>query len=107
MVVQLLQPLYLWGLLGLLIPVAIHLLHKRSQRVLLVGSLQAFRGGTPVQARKLKPNELLLLLLRCLLLALFVLLLAQPYIYRPVDDEKKYFFIAPELTAGLSADSLA
>lgn len=106
MVVDLLQPVYLWGLLGLLIPIVIHLLHKRSQRVLMVGSLQAFRGGAPVQARKLRPNELLMLLLRCLLLTLFVLLLAQPMIYDKAEADLKYLFVAPAKAGDINADSL-
>ena len=106
MVVQLLQPVYLWGLLGLAVPIAIHLLHKRSQRVVKVGSLQPFRGGTPVQARRLQPNELLLLLLRCLLLVIFVLLLCQPVIQISEEVEKEYLFIAPELVNSVNADSL-
>lgn len=106
MVINLLQPAMLWGLLGLLVPIAIHLLHKRSQKVVMVGSLQPYRGGKPVQARSLRLNELGLLLLRCLLLVLFVFLLAQPVFIRQDTVEKKYLFIAPELMGSLQADSL-
>ncbi|MBW3544638.1 MAG: BatA domain-containing protein [Bacteroidetes bacterium] len=106
MVIQLLQPIWLWGLLSLLIPTAIHLLHKRSRRVVMVGSLQPFRGGTPVQASSLRLNEVWLLLLRCLLLALFVLLLAEPVVPQGDSGEKKHLFIAPELSEKVNRDSL-
>lgn len=106
MVVQLLQPMMLWGLLGLAVPLAIHLLHKRSQRVIKVGSLHTFRGGTPVQARHVKLNQTGLLLLRCLMLTLLVLLLAQPVVFKKEEQQKRYLFIAPELAAQLDADSL-
>ncbi|WP_224999204.1 BatA domain-containing protein [Cesiribacter sp. SM1] len=106
MVIQLLQPMMLWGLLGLLAPIAIHLLHKRSSRVLMVGSLKTFSGGSPVQARSIKPNELWLLLLRCLLLSILVLLLCQPAILHEDRVQKAYLFIAPELAAQTNTDSL-
>lgn len=106
MVINLLQPLWLWGLLGLVVPIAIHLLHKRSKKVVLVGSLQPFKGGSPVQARRLQPNELWRLLLRCLLLALFVLLLTQPVWYPPQEKPQTSLFVAPELAAGLNIDSV-
>ena len=106
MVVQLLQPVWLWGLLGLLLPLMIHLLHKRSRKVVMVGSLQAFRGGAPVQARRFRLNEKALLLLRCLLLALFVLLLAQPVLVENNTSEKRYVFVAPGLGDIAQVDSL-
>jgi hypothetical protein len=96
----------LWGLLGLAVPVTIHLLHKRSSRVLMVGSLKTFRGGSPVQARSLKPNELWLLLLRCLLLTILVLLLCQPVLLHEDDEQLNYLFIAPELATQTNIDSL-
>jgi hypothetical protein len=102
----LLQPAWLWGLLGLLVPLAIHLLHRRSQRPLLVGSLQAYRGGAPVQARRLRPNELWMLLLRCLLLALFVLLLARPVMHPSEKEARPTVFLAPELVEEVNGDSL-
>lgn len=103
---QLLQLAWLWGLLGLLLPLIIHLLHKRSRKVVMVGSLQAFRGGAPVQARHFRLNEKALLLLRCLLLALFVLLLAQPVLVEKATTEKRYVFVAPELAGEVKIDSL-
>ena len=103
---QLLQPAWLWGLLGLLLPLIIHMLHKRSRKVVMVGSLQAFRGGAPVQARRFRLNEKALLLLRCLLLALFVLLLAQPVLVENDSTQKRYVFIAPELAGEAKIDSL-
>ncbi|AHM58330.1 hypothetical protein D770_00270 [Flammeovirgaceae bacterium 311] len=107
MVIQLLQPQMLWGLLGLAVPIAIHLLHKRSSRVLMVGSLKTFTGGAPVQARSLRPNELWLLLLRCLLFSLLVMLLCEPMMYQEEEEQKRYLFIAPELAALSNADSIA
>lgn len=106
MVIQLLHPAWLWGLLSLLIPIAIHLLHKRSKRVVMVGSLQPFRGGAPVQASSLKLNEIWLLLLRCLLLTLFVLLLAEPVVPQDKSSKEKYLFIAPKLSDKVNRDSL-
>jgi Aerotolerance regulator N-terminal len=73
---QLTQSVWLWGLVALAIPVAIHLLSRKEGRVVPVGSLRHLRETTSQQFRGIKPNELLLLALRALLIIIFVLLLA-------------------------------
>ncbi|MBX2913707.1 MAG: BatA domain-containing protein [Cyclobacteriaceae bacterium] len=70
------QPAYLWALLALTIPVAIHLLSRKEGRVIPVGSLRHLQETASQQFRGIKLNELLLLGLRLWLLLLFVLLLA-------------------------------
>jgi hypothetical protein len=70
------QPAYLWAMLALTIPVAIHLLSRKEGRVIPVGSLRHLQETASQQFRGVKLNELLLLALRLWLLVLFVLLLA-------------------------------
>lgn len=70
------QPAYLWALLALTIPAAIHLLSRKEGRVIPVGSLRHLQETASQQFRGIKLNELLLLALRLWLLLLFVLLLA-------------------------------
>jgi hypothetical protein len=69
------QPAYLWALLALTIPVAIHLLSRKEGKVIPVGSLRHLQETASQQFRGIKLNELLLLALRLWLLLLFVLLL--------------------------------
>ena len=73
---QWINPMWLWGLLGLAVPVAIHLLSRKEGKVIKVGSLRHLRETTTRQFRSLKPNELLLFVLRSLLVLLLVALLA-------------------------------
>jgi len=73
---QLTQSTWLWGLLALALPIAIHLLSRKEGRVVPVGSLRHLRETTSQQFRGIKLNELLLLAVRSLLIILFVLLLA-------------------------------
>ena len=70
------QSAWLWGLVALALPVAIHLLSRKEGRVVPLGSLRHLRETTSQQFRGIKLNEYLLLALRILLLILFVLLLA-------------------------------
>lgn len=73
---QITQPLWLWGLLALAVPVAIHLLSRKEGRVVPVGSLRHLRETTSQQFRGIRLNEYVLLALRLLLITLFVLLLS-------------------------------
>ncbi len=72
---QLANPLWLWGLLGLLVPLAIHLLSRKEGKVIKVGSLRHLSDATTRQFKSLKLNEILLLALRSLLITLVVALL--------------------------------
>lgn len=68
--------MWLWGLLGLAVPVAIHLLSRKEGKVIKVGSIRHLTESATRQFRSLKPNELLLFALRCLLIMLLTALLA-------------------------------
>lgn len=74
--IQFAQPLYLWALTGLAIPIGIHLLSRKEGKVVKMGSLRHLRETSTQQFKGIKLNELLLLALRCLLIILFVGMLA-------------------------------
>ncbi len=71
-----LHPVFLWGLAGLSIPVAIHLLSRKEGKIIKVGSLRHLRTAESPTFKSIKINELLLLAVRCLLLALMVLFIS-------------------------------
>lgn len=73
---QFFNPIWLWGLTGLLIPIGIHMLSRKEGKVIRVGSIRHLEETSTRQFRKLKLNELVLLALRCLLITLIVLLLS-------------------------------
>lgn len=73
---QFAQPIFLWALAGLSIPIAIHLLSKKEGKVIRLGSLRHVRETSTQQFKSIRLNEWLLLALRCLIVVLWVLLLS-------------------------------
>jgi hypothetical protein len=74
--IQFAQPIFLWALAALAIPIGIHLLSRKEGQVLKMGSLRHLRETSTQQFKGIKLNEILLLALRCLLIILFVGMLA-------------------------------
>jgi hypothetical protein len=74
--IQFAQPIFLWALTALAIPIGIHLLSRKEGQVLKMGSLRHLRETSTQQFKGIKLNEILLLALRCLLITLFVGMLA-------------------------------
>lgn len=72
------SPLFLFGLLGISIPVLIHLLTRRQQKQIRFSAVYLLAQSQKRSVRKSRPNRLLLLLARCLAIALFSLALANP-----------------------------
>ncbi|TMM53758.1 hypothetical protein FEE95_17825 [Maribacter algarum] len=72
--------IYLWGLLGLLIPIAIHLWSRKKVKTIKVGSTKLLEASEPKQTSSIKLNELWLLLLRLLTILLLVFIMAEPSI---------------------------
>ncbi len=75
-----LSPLYLFGLLGISIPVLIHLLTRRQQKHIRFSVVYLLFQSQKRSIKKSVPNKLLLLLFRCLGIALLSLALASPII---------------------------
>ena len=74
----LLNPIWLYALAALSIPVAIHLWNIRPGKTLKVGSIALIHTSAQKSSRSFKLHDVLLLLLRCLLLALVAFVLAMP-----------------------------
>lgn len=71
-----LNPIWLWGLVGIAVPLAIHLLSRKEGSVLRFGSLRHLEESHTRQFRSVRLNEILLLLLRTLMIILVVFFLA-------------------------------
>ena len=74
------NPIWLWGLTGLALPIAIHLLSRKDVRVIRIGSLRHLENAITRQAIRIRLHAYGLLALRCLIVALTTLLLAGLYI---------------------------
>jgi hypothetical protein len=73
---QFLNPIWLWGLTGILIPIGIHLLSRKEGRIVKIGSVRHLENTHTKQFKSLRLNEILLLVLRCLLITTLVFLLS-------------------------------
>lgn len=74
--IQFAQTFALWALAGLFIPIAIHFLSRKEGKVIRIGSIRHLEETTTQKFKGIRLNELLLLAIRCLILAVFALLLA-------------------------------
>lgn len=88
---------YLWGLLSLLVPLAIHLLNRGNVKTIKVGSVKFLPNTETKQARNIRLNELLLLLLRALILILLVCILVSPKINTNVKKTSLVYLVEPAL----------
>ncbi|MBL0742883.1 BatA domain-containing protein [Chryseolinea lacunae] len=95
------NPIWLWGLTGLLVPISIHLLSRKEGKVIRVGSIRHLEDSTTKQFRSLRLNELLLLLLRCCVIALVVLLLSGLHFNTDANQQRHWVVIE----AGLEKDT--
>ncbi|MBA4743680.1 MAG: BatA domain-containing protein [Muricauda sp.] len=104
------NPSYLWALLGLLVPLAIHLWSKKEAKTIKIGSIQLLDESNSRQSSSIQLNEWLLLLLRMLIVALIVLLMAGPQ-WRTKGNQKQITYlvessIASEASISSVLDSL-
>ena len=80
----------LWGILGAIgvaVPVIIHLLHQRHRRRTDWAAMELLRRALVVRSGQVKLEDILLLLLRCLVLALVAFALLRP----TLDDQAEGF----------------
>lgn len=91
--IQFANPVWLWGLLGLLIPVGIHLLSRKEGKVIPIGSLRHLKESDTAQFSSIRLNEVLLLVLRCLLITLVVLMLAGTAITQTTASAEKWLIL--------------
>lgn len=92
-----LNPTYLLALLGLAVPVAIHLWSKKEGKTIRIGSIQLLRESDPKQTSSIKLNELWLLLLRMLMIAVLVLIMAEPRLTKEGKNTALTYIIEPSL----------
>lgn len=92
------NPSYLFALAGMIIPLAIHLWSKKEGRVIRVGSTQFLPEVESKKSSSIRINEILLLILRMLMIALLALILAEPFTKATAEFEEKAVFIDPDLS---------
>jgi hypothetical protein len=95
-------PSALLALLGLLVPLAIHLWNRRPGREVAVGSLRWLTAGANRRLRNLRLEQVLLLLLRAVLLAVLAVAVAGPVWRQVLPGGRGQVLVSPEL-AGTSS----
>lgn len=95
---QILQPISLFSIAGIAIPIIVHLWNVRQGKTLKVGSISLLIEGAKQSSRSLKLHQLLLLLLRCLLITLLAFILARPQWQQQLitKKEKGWFLLEKE-----------
>ncbi len=73
-----LSPIFLFGLLGIAIPILIHLMTRRQKKHIRFSAVYLLFQSQKRSVKKATPNRLLLLLIRCLAILLLSLALAHP-----------------------------
>lgn len=99
------HPSYLWALLGLLVPIAIHLWSRKEAKTIKIGSVQLLSESKSKQSSSIQLNEWWLLLLRIGIISLLVVLMAKPQWHAKVSNKTLTYIIEPELAQHLSFTS--
>ncbi len=98
------NPIWLWGFTALAVPIAIHLLSRKEGKVIAMGSLRHLKDANTQQFKSLRLNEILLLILRCLIIILVVLFLSGLQIQK--SSMQKWVLIENGLKDNIQAQSL-
>ncbi|MEO7211245.1 BatA domain-containing protein [Mucilaginibacter sp.] len=92
-----LSPIWFFALVAISIPVLIHLWNIRPGKTLKVGSISLITEASKTTSRSFKLLDILLLLLRCLLLALLAFFLAGPlWAYFSAEKKAKGWVLIPK-----------
>ena len=95
-----LYPNMLWGLLALLIPIAVHLFNFRRHKLVYFSNTAVLRNIQQENAKTRKLKYLVTLLMRCLFIAALVLAFAFPY-----KPEKQIAMDAEDHLVGIYVDN--
>src|SRR3954469_18593411 len=83
-----LNPIMLFGLAAISVPIIIHLLNRRRFQKVVWAAMRFLKLSVEQNQRRMRIEDLILLVLRCLLLALLALALARPAL---MSDSKDVF----------------
>ncbi|MGC9066416.1 MAG: BatA domain-containing protein [Candidatus Ratteibacteria bacterium] len=99
-----LQPIFLWGLAGISVPILIHLFSRRKSPVYFFSTVRFIKLTHRKTIRRQKLEEILVLLLRTVLVACLFIAIAQPISRRTILAEKEsYVVLILDDSASMSA----
>jgi len=94
------NPIMLAGLAVALIPVILHLLTQHRAKRLQWGAMQFLMASVARRSRKMLIEQILLLVIRCLLLALLAMAMALPFV--PPESRVPWQFVLPAVLLGVA-----
>ncbi len=94
------------ALLGLLVPLAIHLWNRRPGRTVQVGSVRWLAATANRRLRSLKLEQLWLLLLRAAVVAVLAVAVAGPAWQQPAPPARGQVLVSPELLTAATLPSV-
>lgn len=89
----------LLGAIGIAIPIVIHLLNRRSSRIVDWGAMNFLLESLAIRNRRIRLEEALLMATRCLLVGLLALALARPFI--PPGSTVPWLLVLPLALLGI------
>lgn len=94
---EFLNPYILWGSLAISIPIVIHFWHQKKGKVIAWAATQWLSEKNLQQSRGIRLDNILLLIIRCLLLLLLVFILSKPLIQwsKSTAEKTKIHLIQP------------
>jgi hypothetical protein len=98
------NPIWLWGLSALTVPLAIHLLSRKEGKVIAMGSLRHLRDANTQQFKSLRLNEIVLLILRSLIIIFLVLFLSG--LHAPQSAKQKWVLVESDLKNNAQAKTI-
>ena len=88
------NPIWLWGLLGLTVPIAIHLLSRKEGKTIKIGSIRHLEESATTKFKSLRLNEYLLLFVRCLVIVLLTFVLSGLQ-FKHFKQKEKWLVLEP------------
>jgi hypothetical protein len=95
-----LNPWLLAGLVGIGIPILIHLVRQQAAKPLDWGAMRFLFDTVSMRRRKMEWEDLLLMAARCLLLGLLAMALARPFV--TPDSQVPWLFVLPAALLGVA-----
>lgn len=83
------------GAIGIIIPIVIHLLNRRSNRIVNWGAMDFLLESLAIRNRRIQLEEALLMATRCLVVGLLALALARPFV--PPGSSVPWIVVLPAI----------
>jgi len=95
------NPWLLAGLAGVLIPVILHMIRRQAAKPYDWGAMRFLFDTVAARRRRMEWEDFLLMIARCLLIAMIALAVARPFV--PPDSQIPWLFVLPLGLLGIAA----